>query len=43
MMILQGPAKLWEDFLLSMNSPGIAGTASGDEIAPKAKANTAAP
>lgn len=40
---LQGPAKLWEEALLSMNSPGVAGTASGDEIAPKAKVNTATP
>lgn len=40
----KGPAKTWEDTLLSLQVEGSApGTADGEEIAPKAKANLATP
>ena len=40
----QGPAKVWEETLLALQVQGSApGTADGEEIAAKAKANIAAP
>eukprot|EP00271_Cylindrocystis_brebissonii_P015915 TRINITY_DN38996_c0_g1_i1.p1 TRINITY_DN38996_c0_g1~~TRINITY_DN38996_c0_g1_i1.p1 ORF type:complete len:608 (+),score=124.37 TRINITY_DN38996_c0_g1_i1:53-1876(+) len=40
----KGPAKIWEETLLGLQVQGsAAGTADGEEIAPKAKANIAAP
>jgi hypothetical protein len=39
----QGPARLWEDALLGLQVEGSSAGQEGEEIAPKAKANVAAP
>lgn len=40
---MQGPAKLWEQFLLGLGVDNSQPGAEGEEIAPLAKANVATP
>lgn len=41
--MLQGPAKKWEQFLLSLGAAGSEAGIDADEIAPLAKENVATP